>query len=177
MHAIRDRSDRSVRRASVAPNFNFVVEEGILEDLCEIAGEEAEIGGEIMLGDDKSDLLKRISKNTATKDIFKNQDSYQSFVNNKITGSGSSTLELATTTKESVTSGIASQPSTTICKSSSMDRKKSLAAVPKGKIATQIATQTNITSEEAALEIVEQNAKKEKSLFYKVKKAVLCYKS
>ena len=46
-----------------------------------------------------------------------------------------------------------------------------------GKIATQIATQTNITSEEAALEIVEQNAKKEKSLLYKVKKAVLCYKS
>ena len=36
-----------------------------------IAGEEAEIGGEIMLGDDKTDLLKRISKNNATKDIFK----------------------------------------------------------------------------------------------------------
>ena len=81
----------------------LVVEEGILEDLCEIAGEEAEIGGEIMLGDDKSDLLKRISKNTATKDIFKSQDSYQSFVNNKIAGSGSSTLDLATSTKESVT--------------------------------------------------------------------------
>ena len=74
-----------------------------MEDLCEIAGEEAEIGGEIMLGDDKSDLLKRISKNTATKDIFKSQDSYQSFVNNKIAGSGSSMLDLATSTKESVT--------------------------------------------------------------------------
>ena len=74
-----------------------------MEDLCEIAGEEAEIGGEIMLGDDKTDLLKRISKNNATKDIFKNQDSYQSFVNNKIAGSGSSMLDLATSTKESVT--------------------------------------------------------------------------
>ena len=74
-----------------------------MEDLCEIAGEEAEIGGEIMLGDDKSDLLKRISKNTATKDIFKSPDSYQSFVNNKIAGSGSSTLDLATSTQGSVT--------------------------------------------------------------------------
>ena len=74
-----------------------------MEDLCEIAGEEAEMGGEIMLSDDKTDLLKRISKNNNTKDIFKNQESYQSFINNKIIGSESSSLELTTSIKASVT--------------------------------------------------------------------------
>ena len=144
-----------------------------------------------MLSDDKTDLLKRISKNNNTKDIFKNQESYQSFINNKIIGSESSSLELTTSIKASVTryelikseqltiySELTSAASSTLCsKSSSMDRKKSLATVPKGKIATQIATQTNITSEEAAMEIVEQNAKKEKSLLSKVKKIILCNKS
>ena len=46
---IRDRDSRELRRTSVAPDVGFIVEEGFLEDLCEIAGEEANTGGNIIL--------------------------------------------------------------------------------------------------------------------------------
>ena len=45
---IRDK-DRDLRRMSRAPDVGFIVEEGLLEDLCELAGEEAHDGGTIIL--------------------------------------------------------------------------------------------------------------------------------
>ena len=46
---IRDEPNRLCRKASVAPDEAFIVEEVLLEDLCAIAGEEALEGGNIIL--------------------------------------------------------------------------------------------------------------------------------
>ena len=45
---IRDEPNRLCRKASVAPDEAFIVEEVLLEDLCAIAGEEALEGGNII---------------------------------------------------------------------------------------------------------------------------------
>ena len=46
---IRDKPNRTCRKASTAPDQAFIVEEALLEDLCAIAGEEAHEGGNIIL--------------------------------------------------------------------------------------------------------------------------------
>ena len=46
---IRDEPNRLCRKASVAPDEAFIVEEVLLEDLCALAGEEALEGGNIIL--------------------------------------------------------------------------------------------------------------------------------
>ena len=46
---IRDNDERDRRRTSVQPDQSFIVEEGLLEDLCELAGEEANTGGNIIM--------------------------------------------------------------------------------------------------------------------------------
>ena len=48
LRKIRDK-DRECRRTSVVPDVGFIVEEGLLEDLCEISGEEAKNGGNILM--------------------------------------------------------------------------------------------------------------------------------
>ena len=49
LRKIRDNPDRKVRKMSMAPNEAFIVEESMLEDLCEASGEEARDGGNILL--------------------------------------------------------------------------------------------------------------------------------
>jgi len=49
MCKIRDNEFRELRRLSKVPSIGFIVEEGLLEDLCEISGEEAHDGGNIIL--------------------------------------------------------------------------------------------------------------------------------
>ena len=48
LRKIRDK-DREMRRTSIVPDIGFIVEEGLLEDLCEISGEEAKNGGNIIM--------------------------------------------------------------------------------------------------------------------------------
>ena len=49
LRQIRDEPNRLCRKASVAPDEAFIVEEVLLEDLCALAGEEALEGGNIIL--------------------------------------------------------------------------------------------------------------------------------
>merc|ERR1711973_37067 len=78
LRKIRDK-DRECRRTSVVPDVGFIVEEGLLEDLCEISGEEAKNGGNILMHDEKTELLKRLRKNSETAAVFRNSTSYKTF--------------------------------------------------------------------------------------------------
>merc|ERR1712128_388304 len=64
---------------SVAPNEAFIVEETMLEDLCEASGEEARDGGNIILMEEKEELLRRLSTNPKTRSVFSNQSSIRRF--------------------------------------------------------------------------------------------------
>jgi len=70
-----------------APNTNTIVEEAVLEDLCEEASlelEETKNGP--MSEDQKALLLTQLSTNDKTKHHFKNPDQFEEFVNEKIHG-------------------------------------------------------------------------------------------
>merc|ERR1711892_807971 len=79
LRRIRDASDRKVRKMSVAPNEAFIVEETMLEDLCEASGEEARDGGNIILMEEKEELLRRLSTNPKTRSVFSNQSSIRRY--------------------------------------------------------------------------------------------------
>jgi len=79
LRKIRDNSNRMCRKASTAPDQAFIVEEALLEDLCAIAGEEAHEGGNIILSREKEELIRRLSRNQNTADIFKNTKNVRKF--------------------------------------------------------------------------------------------------
>lgn len=86
LRKIRDKPDRMCRKASMAPDQAFIVEEALLEDLCEIAGEEAYDGGNIILSHEKEELLRRLSVNSATANIFNNTTNFRKFSTNSMRG-------------------------------------------------------------------------------------------
>ena len=49
LRKIREKPNRTCRKASTAPDQAFIVEEALLEDLCAIAGEEAHEDGNIIV--------------------------------------------------------------------------------------------------------------------------------
>merc|ERR1711937_509434 len=69
LRKIRDK-DSECRRTSVVPDVGFIVEEGLLEDLCEISGEEAKNGGNIIMHDEKTELLKRLRNIPRQRQFF-----------------------------------------------------------------------------------------------------------
>jgi len=79
LRKIRDKPNRMCRKASTAPDQAFIVEEALLEDLCAIAGEEAHDGGNIILSREKEELIRRLSMNQATADVFKNTTNIRKF--------------------------------------------------------------------------------------------------
>jgi len=86
LRKIRDKPNRMCRKASTAPDQAFIVEEALLEDLCAIAGEEAHDGGNIIMSREKEELIRRLSRNQATADIFKNTKNIRKFSTNSIRG-------------------------------------------------------------------------------------------
>jgi hypothetical protein len=86
LRKIRDKPNRTCRKASTAPDQAFIVEEALLEDLCAIAGEEAHEGGNIILTREKEELIRRLSTNHATADIFKNTTNMRKFSTQSIRG-------------------------------------------------------------------------------------------
>merc|ERR1712168_544232 len=84
LRKIRDKPSRMCRKASTAPDQAFIVEEALLEDLCAIAGEEAHDGGNIILSREKEELIRRLSMNQATSDVFKNTTSIRKFSTNSL---------------------------------------------------------------------------------------------
>jgi len=86
LRKIRDKPNRMCRKASTAPDQAFIVEEALLEDLCAIAGEEAHEGGNIILSREKEELIRRLSVNQATADIFKNTTNIRKFSTNSLRG-------------------------------------------------------------------------------------------
>merc|ERR1711990_581670 len=74
------------RKASVAPDEAFIVEEVLLEDLCALAGEEALEGGNIILSREKEELISRLSKNPETADVFKTTTNIRKFSTNSLRG-------------------------------------------------------------------------------------------
>merc|ERR1712168_1288489 len=91
LRKIRDKPSRMCRKASTVPDQAFIVEEALLEDLCAIAGEEAHDGGNIILSREKEELIRRLSMNQATSDVFKNTTNIRKFSTNSLRG-GSCTL-------------------------------------------------------------------------------------
>merc|ERR1712168_1713306 len=79
LRQIRDEPNRLCRKASVAPDEAFIVEEVLLEDLCALAGEEALEGGNIILSREKEELISRLSKNPETAMYSKQQQIFESF--------------------------------------------------------------------------------------------------
>merc|ERR1711917_81542 len=79
LRQIRDEPNRLCRKASVAPDEAFIVEEVLLEDLCALAGEEALEGGNIILSREKEELISRLSKNPETADVFKTTTNVRKF--------------------------------------------------------------------------------------------------
>jgi hypothetical protein len=79
LRQIRDSYARSVRKTSVMPQEEFIIEEGMLEDLCEIAGEEAAKGGGILSSNEKDELICRLSKNRNTECVFKSAKNLRKF--------------------------------------------------------------------------------------------------
>merc|ERR1712168_1005338 len=86
LRQIRDEPNRLCRKASVAPDEAFIVEEVLLEDLCAIAGEEALEGGNIILSREKEELISRLSKNPETSDVFKTTTNIRKFSTNSLRG-------------------------------------------------------------------------------------------
>jgi len=86
LRKIRDKPNRMCRKASTAPDQAFIVEEALLEDLCAIAGEEAHDGGNIIMSREKEELIRRLSRNQATADIFKNTTNIRKFSTQSIQG-------------------------------------------------------------------------------------------
>jgi len=86
LRKIRDKPNRMCRKASTAPDQAFIVEEALLEDLCAIAGEEAHEGGNIILTREKEELIRRLSTNHATADIFKNTTNMRKFSTQSMRG-------------------------------------------------------------------------------------------
>jgi len=86
LRKIRDKPNRTCRKASTAPDQAFIVEEALLEDLCAIAGEEAHEGGNIILTREKEELIRRLSTNHATADIFKNTTNMRKFSTQSMRG-------------------------------------------------------------------------------------------
>ena len=70
---------------SMAPNEAFIVEESMLEDLCEVSGEEARDGGNIILHEEKEELLRRISTNPRTKSVFSSTSAVKRFSTSAVT--------------------------------------------------------------------------------------------
>lgn len=79
LRTIRDDSTRIIRKTSIHPDQAFIVEESMLEDLCELSGEEANKGGNIILKDEKEQLLRRISRNPETEAIFSSTKKMREF--------------------------------------------------------------------------------------------------
>lgn len=86
LRKIRDKPNRMCRKASTAPDQAFIVEEALLEDLCAIAGEEAHDGGNIILSREKEELIRRLSVNQATADVFKNTKNIRKFSTKSLRG-------------------------------------------------------------------------------------------
>jgi len=86
LRQIRDEPNRLCRKASVAPDEAFIVEEVLLEDLCAIAGEEALEGGNIILSREKEELISRLSKNPETSDVFKTTTNIRKFSTSSLRG-------------------------------------------------------------------------------------------
>lgn len=86
LRQIRDEPNRLCRKASVAPDEAFIVEEVLLEDLCALAGEEALEGGNIILSREKEELISRLSKNPETADVFKTTTNVRKFSTNSLRG-------------------------------------------------------------------------------------------
>merc|ERR1711917_193696 len=86
LRQIRDEPNRLCRKASVAPDEAFIVEEVLLEDLCALAGEEALEGGNIILSREKEELISRLSKNPETADVFKTTTIVRKFSTNSLRG-------------------------------------------------------------------------------------------
>merc|ERR1712168_264982 len=84
LRKIRDKPNRMCRKASTAPDQAFIVEEALLEDLCAIAGEEAHDGGNIIMSREKEELIRRLSRNQATADIFKSTKNIRKFSTNSL---------------------------------------------------------------------------------------------
>lgn len=81
LRSIRDNDNRLIRKTSIAPDQSFICEETILEDLCEISGLEAKGAGNrgIILREQKMDLLRRLSRNPETADVFSNERNFRRF--------------------------------------------------------------------------------------------------
>ena len=55
------------------------------EDLCEASGEEAREGGNILLNEEKEELLRRISVNPRTRSVFANTSNVKRFSTSAVT--------------------------------------------------------------------------------------------
>lgn len=91
LRQIRDQPTRLCRKSSVAPDESFIVEEVILEDLCALAGEEANKGGNLILSREKEELIKRLARNPETRNVFKSTANIRKFSTSAIRGADSST--------------------------------------------------------------------------------------
>jgi len=110
LRKIRDKPNRMCRKASTAPDQAFIVEEALLEDLCAIAGEEAHDGGNIIMSREKEELIRRLSRNQATADIFKSTKNIRKFSTNSIRGD-STTGTLVNSTIGSNDKSLSNNPS------------------------------------------------------------------
>lgn len=86
LRQIRDEPNRLCRKASVAPDEAFIVEEVLLEDLCALSGEEALEGGNIILSREKEELIHRLAKNPETSGVFKTTTNIRKFSTNSLRG-------------------------------------------------------------------------------------------
>jgi len=91
LRQIRDQPTRLCRKSSVAPDEAFIVEEVLLEDLCALAGEEANKGGNLILSREKEELMKRLARNPETRNVFRSTKNVRKFSTNSIRGVDPST--------------------------------------------------------------------------------------
>ena len=57
----------------------------IKEDLCEASGEEAREGGNILMNEEKDELLRRLSVNPKTRSVFSNQTNVKRYSTSAVT--------------------------------------------------------------------------------------------
>jgi len=81
------RNKLDLEQTQRTPNANTIVEEAVLEDLCEEADEELDsTKNGPMTNNQKAKLLQRLSTNVRTKHHFESPDNFETFVSEKIKG-------------------------------------------------------------------------------------------
>jgi len=142
----------------------------MLEDLCQVSGEEARDGGNIILHEEKEELLRRISTNPRTRSVFSSTSAVKRFSTSAVV-KGDECVEVAPRSSvASRSSSISKRPSQlsqhsqphmgnyNVTRARRQSVQAAVSANPGGQSNVHsIATSINMTTEYQALHMARKN--------------------